>query len=42
MVDDKIDDEEQMCLRRRPSWWPRGRVEAMNVASPNAANPGPH
>jgi hypothetical protein len=42
MVHDKIDNDKQMCLHCRPFWWPCRRVEAMNVASSNAANPGPH
>ena len=31
-----------MYLRCRPFWWPCGRVEAMHVASHNAAWPGTH
>jgi hypothetical protein len=37
MVDDIINDDKQMCLRRKPFRWPCGHVEAMNVALPDAA-----
>ena len=34
--------DEQMCLHRRPFQSPWGRIEAMYVASPDAAYPGTH
>ncbi len=40
IVDDKIDNDEQMHLLRRPFRWPRQCAGAIQTASPNAACPG--
>ena len=40
IVDDKIDDDEQMHLVRRPFRWPRQCAGAIQTALPNAACPG--
>ena len=38
----KGDDGKQMYLRRGLFWWPCRHIEAMHVASPNAAQLGIH
>ncbi len=40
MVDDKIDDDIKMHLRRGPFWMPCGCAGAIQMASPDAACPG--
>ncbi len=40
IVDDKIDNDEQMHLVRRPFRWPQRFAGAIQMASPNAACPG--
>ncbi len=40
MVNNKIDDDEWMHLRRGPFWRPCGCAGAIQTASPNAACPG--
>ncbi len=40
MVDDKIDDDIEMHLRRGPFWRPCGCAGAIQMASPNVACPG--
>ncbi len=40
MVNNKINDDEQMHLRRGPFWRPCGCAGAIQTASPNAACPG--
>jgi hypothetical protein len=42
IVDNKIDDAKKEHLHCKPFRWPCRCVEAMHVALPDSANPGPH